>query len=194
MKIFESNIQLRDCAEDCRQSIRKLIVEYWEVFTEEGLGKTIQGYKFHIDKGNCRPICCQQKEYGAQEGCIITKLCEGIEKNGFIEDDDRPCGAIVVFVDIPNQEHKHWSEFVWRLCVPYCNLNAVTRPFTFPAPRCDYYILELGPNRLYITMDTCNGRRRCQSRAKQRRHSSSRKERKGGRSCQWELPTHTQLL
>ena len=70
-----------------------------------------------------------------------------------IEDDDGPWGAMVVLASKPNQGHKHWSEYIWRLCMSYRQLNAVTRPFTYPARRCDDAVQALGHSRYFITMD-----------------------------------------
>lgn len=71
--------------------------------------------------------------------------------------DDGPWSSRVVLAQKPDQQHKHWTEYIWRLCVSYRPLNAITRPFTFPAPRCDNAILELGPTSVYITMDMKSG-------------------------------------
>ena len=38
----------------------------------------------------------------------------------------------------PHQEHvTHIDKFVWRFCVSYVALNAITRVVAFPIPRCD---------------------------------------------------------
>lgn len=63
-------------------------MEHWDAFAEEGLRKPVRGLKFHIDTGEHKTICHKQREYGAHESRVITKLCEEMEKNGFIEDDD----------------------------------------------------------------------------------------------------------
>jgi len=38
----------------------------------------------------------------------------------------------------PHQEHvRNIDDFVWRFCVNYIPLNAVTRVVAYPIPRCD---------------------------------------------------------
>ena len=38
----------------------------------------------------------------------------------------------------PHQEHiENIDAFVWKMCVSYRKLNAVTKPFEFPIPRYD---------------------------------------------------------
>ena len=54
----------------------------------------------------------------------------------------------------PNQEDVPWDKYVWRLCVSYRKLNQVTRPFTYPVPRCDEAVLDIGPNaKCFLSMD-----------------------------------------
>jgi hypothetical protein len=58
----------------------------------------------------------------------MTRLLSELETKKIIEDDDGPYGAMIVLAAKPNQEHVHWSEYVFRLCVSYRLLNAITRP------------------------------------------------------------------
>ena len=52
---------------------------------------------------------------------------------------------MVVLAQKPHQEHiTDINDFVWRMCVSYRKLNAVTKPFQFPIPRCDAVIVILG--------------------------------------------------
>jgi hypothetical protein len=154
---LKKNLNLEGCPSDLHETVIEVIKHHWDAFAEEGMLKTVRGVKFHIDTGQSPPICCKQREYGAHESRVITKLCKEMEKNGFIEDDDGPWGSRVVLAQKPDQGHKHWTEYIWRLCVSYRPLNAITRPFTFPAPRCDNAILDLGPTSVYITMDMKSG-------------------------------------
>ena len=51
----------------------------------------------------------------------------------------------MVLAQKPHQEHiTDINDFVWRMCVSYRKLNAVTKPFQFPIPRCDAVIVILG--------------------------------------------------
>jgi hypothetical protein len=47
----------------------------------------------------------------------------------------------------------HWSQYVFRLCVSYRALNAITWPFLFAVRRCDDVIEQIGTARHVITMD-----------------------------------------
>ena len=154
---FNSNIQWADCPDKVRPRIENIIKEFWDVFAEEGVRNHIRGAQFHVDTGEVPPICVKPPRYGPHESRIINDLITKLEKNGIIEDDDGPWGAPIVLAAKPHQEHVHWSKYVWRLCVSYRKLNAVTRPFTFPIIRCDDAVRDIGDSEYFITMDLDSG-------------------------------------
>lgn len=154
---FNKNIQWQDCPEELRPTIQKIIEEYWDVFMEEGVRKPIRGALFHVDTGQIAPVCTRPPRYGPHETRVINELVAKLEANGIIEDDDGPWGAPIVLAAKPHQEHVHWSQYTWRLCVSYRKLNAVTRPFTFPIIRCDDAVKEIGNAKYFITMDLDSG-------------------------------------
>jgi len=120
---FNRNIQWQDCPEEKRPIFQKLIQQYWDVFAEEGVKKHIRGAKFHVDTGSIAPVCVKPPRYGPHESKVINDLVEKLEKNGIIEDDDGPWGAPIVLAAKPHQEHLHWSQYTWRLCVSYRKLK-----------------------------------------------------------------------
>ena len=154
---LKRNLQWRDTPSEYKIQIENLIKEYWDVFAEEGVRKNIRGALFHVDTGETKPVCCKPPRYGPHESRVIDELVAKLEKNGLVEDDDGPWGALIVLAAKPNQEHVHWSQYVWRLCVSYRQLNAVTRPFTFPIVRCDDAVKAIGDAMFYITMDLDSG-------------------------------------
>ena len=111
----------------------------------------------HIDTGNAAPVCCKIPRYGPHEARVISELARGLEANGLIEEARSPWGAQVVLAAKPNQDHVHWSDYIWRLTVSYRKLNAVTRPFVYPARRCDDAARDIGPSKYFITMDFESG-------------------------------------
>jgi RNase H-like domain found in reverse transcriptase/Integrase zinc binding domain/Reverse transcriptase (RNA-dependent DNA polymerase) len=154
---FDRNIQWRECPDELQPKVTDLLKRYWDVFAEEGVRKHIRGVKFHVDTGDAEPICVKSPRYGPHESRVISSLLEKLEQNGLIEDDDGPWGAIIVLAAKPNQEHVHWSQYIWRLCVSYRKLNAITRPFAFPIIRCDDAVQAIGDRKFYITMDLDSG-------------------------------------
>src|SRR5210317_831761 len=150
---LKQNLQWRDCPEDWRPIFEAVVKEFWDVFAKEGMMKPILGYLLHVDTGTSKPITCKQPRYGPHESRVIVKLSKALEQKDLIEDDDGPWGAQVVLASKPNQGHVHWSQYIFRLCVSYRQLNAITRPFTFYILRCDDAVDTVGGAKYFITMD-----------------------------------------
>ena len=102
-------------------------------------------------------LCCKQPRYGPHETKVIDKLIKQLEHNGFLVDDEGPWGSMIVLAGKPHQEHVHWSEYIWRLCVSYRQLNAVTRPFVFPIVRCDDAARAMGSATYSLALDLDSG-------------------------------------
>ena len=47
----------------------------------------------------------------------MEKLLETLEEQSVIENDTGPYGAMIVLAAKPNQEHVHWVDYTFRLCV-----------------------------------------------------------------------------
>ena len=124
-KELDESIQWADCPEHMRPKIRSIIKAYWDVFASEGMKRPIRAFEAYIDTGTSKPVCCPLPRYGPHESKVMTQLAQGLEDNGLIEDDDGPWGAQVVLAAKPHQGHKHWADYVWRMCVSYRKLNAV---------------------------------------------------------------------
>ena len=80
----------------------------------------------------------------------MSQLLQHLLNNGLVEPDDGPWGAIIVLAAKPGQENIQWHDYIWRLCVSYRRLNKVTRTYTFPIPRCDDAVDDIGPNMIYF--------------------------------------------
>ena len=154
---LKKSLQWDDCPEHLKPAILALVKKYWDVFAQEGLKNHIRGFVCHIDTGNAQPVCCKIPRYGPHEARVITQLARGLEENGLIEEARSPWGAQVVLAAKPNQDHVHWSEYIWRLTVSYRKLNAVTRPFIYPSRRCDDAARDIGKSKHFITMDFESG-------------------------------------
>jgi hypothetical protein len=152
-KELEGSVQWRDCPDEHKGTIRSIIEAFWDVFNPDGMQRPVRGFEFNIDTGRMQPICCKEPTYGHHETRVIKVLVEQLESKGIIEDDDGPWGSQIVLASKPHQDHVHWSQFVFRLCVSYRKLNAVTRPFTFPITRCDEAVERVGDAEFFITLD-----------------------------------------
>ena len=69
--------------------------------------------------------------------------------------------SMIVLAPKPHQEHiQNIEEFIWRLCVNYRGLNAVTLPYSVPIPRCDQAIDNFAPGAghlFWISVDAKSG-------------------------------------
>ena len=150
---LEENLQWRECPNQFQTLILALIVDQWDAFNKGNMRKHIRGYEFSIDIGTNAPVCCKQPRYGPHESKVILELVGKLESLGLVEPDEGPYGALAVLAAKPNQGHKHWSEYIFRLCVSYRKLNAVTRPFHFYVARCDDAVEMIGESKFFITLD-----------------------------------------
>jgi hypothetical protein len=87
----------------------------------------------------------------------MDRLTQTLETKGLIEDDFGPYGAMAVLAGKPGQTHVHWSEYIFRLCISYRPLNAITRPFLFHIQRCDDAVDCIGTACYAITLDLDSG-------------------------------------
>lgn len=154
---YNNSVQWNDCPLEARPVLEQIVKEFWDVFDSDGMKRPILGFMAAIDTGNHQPVTCPLPRYGPLESKVMTRLVDALEKNGLIEDDDGPWGALIVLAGKPHQGHKHWTEYMWRLCVSYRKLNTVTRPFTFLSTRCDMAVIELGNAKYYIILDLAWG-------------------------------------
>ena len=154
---LKNSVQWADCPEEHRAQITQILKDNWDVFASEGMKKHIRGFTYIVDTGQSAPVCCPTPRYGPHESRVITQLVESMEENGLIEDDDGPWGALIVLAAKPNQLEKHWTEYIWRLCVSFRKLNAITRPFAYPTRRCDDAVQGIGRSKFFITMDLAWG-------------------------------------
>ena len=68
---------------------------------------------------------------------------------------------MIVLAPKPHQENiVNIVDLIWRMCVSYRRINAITKPFQFPIPRYDDAIIILGDGAgsiWIISLDTHQG-------------------------------------
>lgn len=89
----------------------------------------MSGFHFNVDASTRPPVCCPKPQFGPHEAQIITHLTGAMVTNAILEIDDGPYATLNVLAAKPNQERKHWTEYIWRLCVSYQPINVITQPF-----------------------------------------------------------------
>ena len=147
---------------ETKEEIVNIIKKYWDCFCKEGAKRTVIGYEFGIDTGNAKPVCCRKPSYGPYEAEIIMTFVRQLLNNEWISRCEGPWGSQIVLAQKPHQEHiTSIEEFIWRMCVSYRALNAVTKPFQYPIPRCDDSVtfIAVGANgeMYFISLDARQG-------------------------------------
>ena len=101
------------------QLAKQIVKNIWDLFTLEGIYKTILGYKFKIDMDTFASVYCRLPSYGPNESKIIMKHAEVLLSNKWIREcRDGGYGAPIVLAPIPHQnEIENIENFVWQLCV-----------------------------------------------------------------------------
>ena len=157
---LKKGLRVNDSINDnTRKAIVAIIKKYWDCFVQDGTHRPILGYEFGIDTGGAKPACCRKPSYGPHESKIIMAQVEQLKYNNWIRKCEGPWGSMVVLAQKPHQEHiTDIKEFVWRMCVSYRRLNAVTKPFQFPIPRCDDTITILGCGAVHIWIISLDAR------------------------------------
>jgi len=132
--------------EENKSKVLEVIGHYSELFDggEDAVG-LIPGIKHTIDTGEAKPVCTRQWRlpYSARE--TIREQCNKMLRTGVIEPSTSPWLSPVVLV-----KKKDGSI---RFCVDYRGLNAVTQGDSYPLPRIEELLDELGPMNIFTTLD-----------------------------------------
>ena len=144
-----------------KSTIITIVKKYWDCFCKRGVRRTILGFEFGIDTGDAAPVSCSNQSYGYYEAKIIMEQIQALLDNGWIEECLGAWASRIVLAPKPHQEDcTDINLFIWRMCVSYRSLNAVTKPFTYPMARCDDAVnfIHSGGRFLYfITVDARQG-------------------------------------
>ena len=82
-----------------------IVKAYWDVFVPEGIKKTILGYKFKVDTGTSKGVCCRPPNYGHYEGDIIMEHICAFQNNNWIQKcPTGSYGAPIVLAPKPHQD------------------------------------------------------------------------------------------
>ena len=79
----------------------------------------------------------------------VARQLREMQQNGVIQPSSSPWASPVVMVRKKDGTH--------RFCIDYRDLNAVTVPDTFPLPRIDDLLDQLGQSRFFSTLDLASG-------------------------------------
>ena len=145
---FENDSRIRkNVLPEIKQTISDLIQANWDCFSERGTRRPIIGYKFWIDTGDSKHVCCSQPRYGVRESKVIVTQIEILFHNSHIMYCKKHYGARIILTTKLHQETvENVKDFSWRICDSYRIFNAVTRPFQFQIGQWNDELDDIGDN------------------------------------------------
>ena len=113
-----------------------VLKKHWRVFDPDGLKCSVIGYECDIETGDAKPILCGNVNYGPRESVIMRKHIKALLN---IDHIDQIRQSLWMFPALlaakPHQETIYdITDFKWRFCVNYINLNQITMVIVFPYP------------------------------------------------------------
>lgn len=142
------------------KELADLIKKYWCVFDTKGLFVPVKDYECDIDTGTAAPIVVRGINYGPHETPILRRCIAKLEQMGHIYQTEKGAWLFkALLAPKPHQENV-WNihDFVWRFCVNYIRLNAISKVIAYPIPRCDSYVnIGFGDAKLFWLMDAPQG-------------------------------------
>ena len=141
-----STLNLDHLEQDQRERTSAVLDVYHLLFDgdEETVGH-IPDIQHRIDTGNAAPVRKRQWRLPQATRAIIREKCDAMLRAGVIEPSTSPWLSPVVLVRKKSGDP--------RFCADFRDLNAVTKADAQPLPRIDELIDELGPSRIFTTLD-----------------------------------------
>ncbi len=141
------------CASDLgveqREQLLQLLIEFADIFAEEGeLGRTDR-ITHNIDTGSAPPIRQSVRRVPVCQKTELKDLLTDMEKKEVIRPSNSPWASPIVLVRKRDGSH--------RFCVDYRKLNAVTRKDAYPIPRIDDTLDTLSGACWFSTLDMVSG-------------------------------------
>jgi len=129
-----------------QREVLQIVDQYHMLFDggEDAVGP-IPSSKHQIDTGDAKPVCTRQWRLPHSARETIRGQCDKMLNTGVIEPSTSPWLSPVVLV-------KKKDGGV-RFCVDYRALNAVTKGDSYPLPRIEELLDELGPMNIFTTLD-----------------------------------------
>ncbi len=116
---------------------------------EEGERGETDLIQLEIDTGDATPIRQPHRRLPLAVRQEVARQLKGMQEAGIIKPSNSPWASPIVLVRKKNG--------TLRFCVDYRKLNAVTRADTFPLPRIDDLLDQLGCSKYFSTLDLAAG-------------------------------------
>ena len=143
-------LQLHDVPQSETGRLRSFLADNHDVFCLEGgdRGETSL-VAMEIDTGDAPPRKQPPRRMPFLVRKEVARQLENMQQDGVIQPSNSPWSSPVVMVRKKDGSH--------RFCVDYRALNSVTKTDTFPLPRIDDLLDQLGGARYFSTLDLASG-------------------------------------
>lgn len=139
-----------DLPAEAKDHLLGLLREYHECFClEENERGETELVQFEIDTGDAPPRRQRPRRMPFTVREEVSRQLHNMQEAGVIRASRSPWASPVVLVRKRDGSH--------RFCVDYRELNAVTKPDTFPLPRIDDLLDQLGSAQYFSTLDLAAG-------------------------------------
>jgi len=146
-KMFQDNLSL---PEPEKEKFCKFLMDHHAVFSlkanECGETNLVQ---LEIDTGDAQPRKQNPRRLPFVVKQEVARQLRTMQEVGIIQPSNSPWASPVVLVCK--------KDGTYRFCVDYRELNAVTKPDTFPLPRIDDLLDQLGSTKFFSTLDLASG-------------------------------------
>jgi len=139
-----------DISNPQRDELHPVLLQYHDVFSlsEDDRGET-DIVQMTIDTGNALPQRQRVRRIPVAARQEVAKLLSSMQKSAVIQPSSSPWASPVVLVKKKNG--------TLRFCVDYRKLNSVTKADSFPLPRIDDILDQLGQSKCFTTLDLKSG-------------------------------------
>ena len=136
--------------EDQQQKLNSCLVHHHQAFSlEEGERGETDQIQMHIDTGDSPPKKQHLRRMPFAVRQEVAHQLQRMQEMGVIRPSTSPWSSPIVLV--------RKKDGTLRFCVDYRHLNSVTKADTYPLPRIDDLLDQLGKSRHFSTLDLASG-------------------------------------
>lgn len=126
-----------------RDTVIRIIKDYYDVVFEEEVHRPALGYEFCIDTDDTSPVYYRPLSYGVYESKVTSSQVQLLKFNEMIRDCLGSWGSMIILARIFQQEKNSTiSTFVFHIYISYRALNVVTKNFALPIPSYQVDVVE----------------------------------------------------